>query len=721
MRLFQFASSTRPPANARDYHTRRKPIINNYQLVKTIGRGVSGDVKLGIHLHTGEQVAIKIIPRARMRQSPTVSRAVERELAVLQLLHHPCLVDLQHVMQDEHNVYFVMEYMTGGDLFQHLIQQRHFPENDAKAYFHQLMLALHWCHQHHICHRDIKLENILLDHTKKQLKLSDFGMAIMQSPNTRLHTSCGSPHYASPEIIKGTPYSGPASDVWSSGVVLYLLLTGHHPFDDKRTGRLLRKIKAGRYISLPRHVPSHAKDLVSRMLVVDPSKRISVPEILAHPWLQSDTEKMARSSSQTSTSPDFLALPLVTSANDVEGWIWKTMNVLWRDVSTNDMVQALSGHGFNAQKQTFQLLRERGQRLTATATEKSRLWADREQKIQASASSVSLPLAATASSSSCATPPVARCRPTAPSTPKMLPTTTHCESYLSSSSTLYEDAPSKAIDSFVKDDQAATSVSWQRGLFLGTHGQPTSLISNASLYASTASEDRQLLNLQLRNKLAHGSKPFYYDNALSAVMRRHLLKSSALRLDSSYASVSHNSNYVSSLASTLGFATQQSSTLSHLAAGTVVFDTLSFCKKMYQHTSDFFQHVFQPVQCPKAYTIQSLGKHDWEAAGQFNHVFQEYFNGQLSHRGYCFGQSIWTGTMQPFTDQPKRTVQILCHIPCTPTSGANTHAIKASFVLIRGHPIVMKAAMDRLDTILSEFERDVKLVTESNGWITAAS
>ncbi|KAI9496968.1 kinase-like domain-containing protein [Zychaea mexicana] len=329
---------------------------------------------MGIHRHTGEQVAIKVISRSQLATSSTMARCVQRELAVLQLLHHPHLVDLRQVLQDSQNVYFVMEYMEGGELFQVLSRRGKLPEDEARHLFRQLTTALAWCHAHHICHRDLKPENILLDKEQKHVKIADFGMAAIQSPDALLQTSCGSPHYASPEIVRGKHYYGPASDVWSCGVILYAMLTGHLPFDDDSVSRLLSKIKAGRYIPLPSNVSREARDLIKSMLVVDPCKRISLDAVLAHPWL---TNKSFLGSDLR--FPDSLPLhpkphdplhdqdlrrPVIADATDLDGRIWETLKVLWRDCSQDDLLVVTNRHDIrtNVPKLTCRLLQQRAWR-----------------------------------------------------------------------------------------------------------------------------------------------------------------------------------------------------------------------------------------------------------------------------------------------------------------------------------------------------------------------
>ncbi|KAG0787214.1 hypothetical protein G6F22_007389 [Rhizopus arrhizus] len=363
----------------------KKKEIGDYNLGKTIGRGASGRVKLGIHKQTGERVAIKMISRSQLSASSITSKSVQRELAVLQLLHHPNLVDLRQVLQDTSYVYFVMEYCEGGELFHYLAQKGKLQEREARLLFIQLITALNWCHAHHISHRDLKPENILLDKDKQNLKIADFGMAAIQPFNTLLKTSCGSPHYASPEIVRGKRYHGPATDVWSCGVILYAMVTGHLPFDDEHMARLLAKIKTGRYRNLPDYLSLDVKDLIRRMLVVDPQRRMTMPEILAHPWLTNQSFLGTELRFLQPNKEQFKLYPLndpdlqkPVHSSDLEGRIWETLKILWREKSEQELLKSLYSEGANIQKLTCKLLQERSWRL--------------EQDVHSNYSSVSLPI-----------------------------------------------------------------------------------------------------------------------------------------------------------------------------------------------------------------------------------------------------------------------------------------------------------------------------------------
>ena len=166
--------------------------------------------------------------------------------------------------------------MEGGELFDHLVSKGRLPLQEALSYFKQIISGVDYCHRFNICHRDLKPENLLLD-ANRNIKIADFGMAALElhGGTGLLETSCGSPHYASPEIVAGKAYHGAASDIWSCGVVLYALLTGRLPFDHPNIGELLKRVRSGRF-EMPRDIPHDARDLLARMLVVDPERRISV-------------------------------------------------------------------------------------------------------------------------------------------------------------------------------------------------------------------------------------------------------------------------------------------------------------------------------------------------------------------------------------------------------------------------------------------------------------
>ncbi|KAI8363642.1 kinase-like domain-containing protein [Mortierella sp. GBAus27b] len=248
--------------------------VGPYSLVETLGKGSSGCVKLARHRRTNEQVAIKIIPKASLENRAAVHRGIEREIAIMKLINHPHVIRLYDVYETDKELFLVMEYVSGGELFDFLVEKGRLTESEARRFFQQIIVGLAFCHKRKICHRDLKPENLLLD-DHMNVKIADFGMASLQKSGRLLETSCGSPHYASPEVVTGMKYDGSASDIWSCGVILYALLTGHLPFDDENIRQLLSKVKAGKFY-MPTDVSKDAQDLISRMLTVNPKRRISV-------------------------------------------------------------------------------------------------------------------------------------------------------------------------------------------------------------------------------------------------------------------------------------------------------------------------------------------------------------------------------------------------------------------------------------------------------------
>lgn len=255
--------------------------VGPYRLDKTLGKGQTGLVKLGIHCVTGQKVAIKIINRSKLSES--VLQKVEREIAIMKLIEHPHVLGLYDVYENKKFLYLILEHVSGGELFDHLVSKGRLSIREARKFFRQIISALDFCHCHSICHRDLKPENLLLD-DKGNIKVADFGMASLQLENSLLETSCGSPHYASPEVVRGEKYDGRRADVWSCGVILYALLVGALPFDDDNLRHLLEKVKRGVF-HIPHFVPGECQSLLRAMIEVDADKRITLSEVLRHPWV----------------------------------------------------------------------------------------------------------------------------------------------------------------------------------------------------------------------------------------------------------------------------------------------------------------------------------------------------------------------------------------------------------------------------------------------------
>ncbi|KAH6899674.1 kinase-like domain-containing protein [Thelonectria olida] len=258
--------------------------IGAYKVIKTLGEGSFGKVKLAIHNGTGQQVALKIIARKKLISRDMAGR-VEREIEYLQLLRHPHIIKLFTVIKTPQEIIMVLEY-AGGELFDYIVQHGRMKEPEARRFFQQMLCAVEYCHRHKIVHRDLKPENLLLDENLN-VKIADFGLSNIMTDGNFLKTSCGSPNYAAPEVIGGKLYAGPEVDVWSCGVILYVLLVGRLPFDDEHIPSLFAKIAKGTY-SIPQWMPAGAANLIKKMLVVNPVQRATIEDIRADPWFTTD-------------------------------------------------------------------------------------------------------------------------------------------------------------------------------------------------------------------------------------------------------------------------------------------------------------------------------------------------------------------------------------------------------------------------------------------------
>ena len=262
--------------------------VGQWIVGECVGKGASGRVRIAKHRHSGLLAALKIIPLQPMvdshgplaRRSDKQRLGIDREIIMLKLLDHPNIMRIYDVFEGEQELYLVLEYVEGGELFDFLVNHGRLSSGDASAFFKQIIYGLNYAHTFSISHRDLKPENILIQSlTPPLIKIADWGMATFAPPSIYLETSCGSPHYASPEIISGSKYQGCATDVWSCGVILYALLTGRLPFDDKDVRVLLHKVRQGKY-EIPKWIDPRAKDLLKRMLVVDVAARITVRSLI---------------------------------------------------------------------------------------------------------------------------------------------------------------------------------------------------------------------------------------------------------------------------------------------------------------------------------------------------------------------------------------------------------------------------------------------------------
>eukprot|EP00184_Porphyridium_aerugineum_P000622 CAMPEP_0184691656 /NCGR_PEP_ID=MMETSP0313-20130426/436_1 /TAXON_ID=2792 /ORGANISM="Porphyridium aerugineum, Strain SAG 1380-2" /LENGTH=505 /DNA_ID=CAMNT_0027149409 /DNA_START=87 /DNA_END=1604 /DNA_ORIENTATION=+ len=261
------------------------PQVGPYIFGKTLGTGSTGKVKLAKHVETGQLVAIKIIRKDFLAKKPSLRKKLLREIAVMKLCDHPNVLKLYDVFEIETHLFLVIEFVDGCELFDFLVKRGSLDQDQALNFFQQIVCGLEYCHRRLICHRDLKPENLLLDRNLN-VKICDFGMTNLNPPGQFLETSCGSPHYAAPEVVSGDMYNGLEADIWSTGVILYAMVTGRLPFDDDNIQRLLNKVQRGVY-HLPNDIDPNCRDLIKQMLNVDPSKRISIDGIKAHPWYTS--------------------------------------------------------------------------------------------------------------------------------------------------------------------------------------------------------------------------------------------------------------------------------------------------------------------------------------------------------------------------------------------------------------------------------------------------
>uniref|UniRef100_A0A3B3HQY3 non-specific serine/threonine protein kinase n=1 Tax=Oryzias latipes TaxID=8090 RepID=A0A3B3HQY3_ORYLA len=247
------------------------PHIGNYRLLKTIGKGNFAKVKLARHVLTGREVAVKIIDKTQL--NPTS----------LQKVSHFFYIKLFEVIETEKTLYLVMEYASGGEVFDYLVAHGRMKEKEARSKFRQIVSAVQYCHQRRIVHRDLKAENLLLD-ADMNIKIADFGFSNEFTVGSKLDTFCGSPPYAAPELFQGKKYDGPEVDVWSLGVILYTLVSGSLPFDGQNLKELRERVLRGKY-RIPFYMSTDCENLLKKLLVLNPVKRGSLEQIMKDHWM----------------------------------------------------------------------------------------------------------------------------------------------------------------------------------------------------------------------------------------------------------------------------------------------------------------------------------------------------------------------------------------------------------------------------------------------------
>ncbi|KDO16207.1 CAMK/CAMKL/AMPK protein kinase, partial [Saprolegnia parasitica CBS 223.65] len=288
-------------------------VVGDYVLGKTIGRGTFGKVKAGTHLPTGEKVAIKILEKCRILEVADAER-VAREIKILKRNYHTNVIQLYQVIDTAQSIYLIMEYIDGGEMFEHIVKNHRIREKDAVRMFLQIVDGLDYLHRNDVTHRDLKPENLLLHAHPSGLivKIVDFGLSNTHEQNRLLRTACGSPCYAAPEMIEGKMYVGPKADIWSLGVILFAMVCGFLPFEDNNTSILYKKILSGQY-KTPNYISSLVQDLIRKILETDPIKRFSLDDIRDHAWCKSVEAQMPKVCSMSRISLTNPLVPVVAA------------------------------------------------------------------------------------------------------------------------------------------------------------------------------------------------------------------------------------------------------------------------------------------------------------------------------------------------------------------------------------------------------------------------
>ncbi|KAK9269490.1 hypothetical protein L1049_001265 [Liquidambar formosana] len=258
--------------------------VGKFEVGRTIGEGTFAKVKFAQNTETGESVAMKVIAKSTILKHKMVNQ-IKREISIMKIVRHPNIVRLHEVLASRIKIYIILEFVTGGELFDRIVHQGRLAENESRRYFQQLIDAVAHCHSKGVYHRDLKPENLLLD-SHGDLKVSDFGLsALPQKGVGLLHTTCGTPNYVAPEVLSHQGYDGAAADVWSCGVILYVLMAGYLPFDETDLPTLYQKINAAEF-SCPFWFSPEAKSLIHRILDPNPKTRIQIEGIKNDPWFR---------------------------------------------------------------------------------------------------------------------------------------------------------------------------------------------------------------------------------------------------------------------------------------------------------------------------------------------------------------------------------------------------------------------------------------------------
>ncbi|CAK1586082.1 unnamed protein product [Parnassius mnemosyne] len=371
-------------------------IAGLYDLLDTLGSGHFAVVKSARHVFTGEKVAVKVIDKSKLDE---VSKShLFQEVRCMKLVQHPNVVRLYEVIDTQTKLYLILELGDGGDLYDYIMRHDSgLSESLARDYFRQIVRAISYCHRLHVVHRDLKPENVVFFEKLGVVKLTDFGFSNKYCPGQKLETSCGSLAYSAPEILLGDSYDAPAVDVWSLGVILYMLVCGQAPFQEANDSETLTMIMDCKY-TIPPHISSSCKRLIGRMLVREPEKRATLSEIATDPWV---------TAGEGIAVEDFDA-PLVTkeqlSEEDRSAILQRMVN---GSIATKEhILESLEKNEYNHITATYYLLAERKLRLNRQAVRAARR-----------PEALGVPLGASRGRALLAPPPL----PTAPRTPQDVP------------------------------------------------------------------------------------------------------------------------------------------------------------------------------------------------------------------------------------------------------------------------------------------------------------
>ncbi|XP_065849434.1 CBL-interacting serine/threonine-protein kinase 5-like [Euphorbia lathyris] len=271
-------------------------LFEKYEMGRLLGKGTFAKVYYGKNILTGESVAIKVISKDQVKKEGMIDQ-IKREISVMRLVRHPNIVELKEVLATKTKIFVIIEYVKGGELFAKVARGK-LKEDAARKYFQQLISAIDFCHSRGVSHRDLKPENLLLDENE-DLKISDFGLSALPEQlrnDGLLHTQCGTPAYVAPEVLRKKGYDGSKADIWSCGVILYVLLAGFLPFQDENIMKMYRKVFKAEFESPP-WFSTEAKRLISKLLVADPDRRITIPAIMRVPWFRKGFSRPASFSS----------------------------------------------------------------------------------------------------------------------------------------------------------------------------------------------------------------------------------------------------------------------------------------------------------------------------------------------------------------------------------------------------------------------------------------